>query len=502
MAKQEKVIADLKAKEAERPLTDDEVKLQRQAWDKLDVPIRYDGRAITLPAEPSNMPLDKAITALMRLRVDEEQDYKVHEMFDAYPHDAAVAFVKAAQRLYGFASFGSEGHKTPFGVFEEPPEMISVKTGIGDNDFVLVPLGELKLPGVNQPIKTRFYHDDDNDKTVFLVHGTIKKKDRHIVLELANETRAILKAESIYRGKPLRIKVDSDGDLDTDNPPEFMDVTEMTEESVLFDADIHDQILTNILVPIKHTKECQKHGIPIKRTALLEGPFGTGKSLTARLIARVAENHGWTFILLDRVQGLKAALEFANRYAPAVVFAEDIDRIASERTDDMNDLINVIDGVISKRSQIMTVLTTNFLEKLNPVILRPGRLDAVISIRAPGPKTVERLIRHYAGGLLADEVDLTNSGEELKGQIPATIRESVERAKLGMIGRGGDTLIDRDIVIAGQTMKTHLEALNRDHKVESNADTLARSLSAIVNGSGDDIKAINDMVGKIHDRVC
>src|SRR5882672_393227 len=197
-----------------KPLTDEEVKEQRKVWDKIDTKIQYDGRVIILPAHPHNMPLDKAIEALQRLQKDEEQPYQVHEIFDAYPHDAAVAFVKAMQKLYGFASFETEIHKSFFGDIKEPPMMLSVKTGIGANDFVLVPMGQLRLPGVKDPIKTQFYRRDNKSPTVFLVHGTVKKRDRHIVLELANETRQILKSESIYRGKPLRIKVGDEGELD------------------------------------------------------------------------------------------------------------------------------------------------------------------------------------------------------------------------------------------------------------------------------------------------
>src|SRR5262249_22003547 len=154
------------------------------------------------------------------------------------------------------------------------------------------------------------------------------------------------------------------------------------------DEDIQNQIDTSILVPIMHTKEVEAQKIPLKRTILLEGPYGTGKSLTARMAARVCEENGWTFILLDRVQGLRTALEFANRYSPAVVFAEDIDRISEERNDAANDLINTIDGVLSKSSKIMTILTTNFADKLDKAMVRPGRLDAVISLRAPSDAAV------------------------------------------------------------------------------------------------------------------
>jgi len=200
---------------------------------------------------------------------------------------------------------------------------------------------------------------------------------------------------------------------------------------------------------------------------------------------------------------LNAALQFANRYSPAVVFAEDIDRIASERDDATNDLINTIDGVISKRTEIMVILTTNHADKLNPVILRPGRLDAVISLRAPDAETVTRLIRFYAGKLVPDGVDLTGSSKELNGQIPASIRECVERAKLGMIGRGDTKLSDLDILISGQTMKNHLALLYKDNNVVTDADKLAESLRNVVrNGSDKTLEQIHTRVKDIQNTVC
>lgn len=452
-------------------------KQAKSNWDKLDVDIVHEGRAITLPADPENMPLGKAIEALVRKQKDEEQPFMVHEIFDAYPHDAAVAFVKAMQNLYGWASPQS----TPGFFGPRPPEMLSVKTGFRDEDVIQCPMGAFKLPGVDAPIKTLIGPYGVNDAVVFLVHGEIKKKDRHIILELTTEARRILKTESIYKGRPIRLGVHDNGVLDTNRPPEFLDVSEISEESLVFDAEIQSQIDTNILVPLRETESCRKHKIPLKRGILLEGPYGTGKSLTARMAARVAELNGWTFILLDKVQGLRVALEFANRYAPAIVFAEDIDRVADKRDEATNDLINIIDGVVSKRAEVMTILTTNHVEKLDRVILRPGRLDAIISIRAPGPEAVRRLIKHYAGDLLPDGVNLTNAGEALAGQIPASIRECVERAKLGMIGRKAKKLADSDLVTAALTMKNHLALLAPKAEEQTPAQRLADSLHSVVN---------------------
>lgn len=467
----------------------------RVNWDRLDVDIQHEGRAIKLPGDPGKMPLDKAIEALMRKRKDEEQPFAVHEVIDAYPLDGAVAFVKAMTKLYGWASPVA----TPGFFGPRPPSMISVKVGPNDDDVIQCPLGSFKLPGIDEPIGTTI---DENSKgqQAFIIYATVKKKDKHLLLELATETRRIVKEESIYRGKAIRLGVDEYGNLNYNDPPQFLDLS--SKDTLVFDDDIQAQIDTSILVPIRATAVCRKHKIPLKRGVLLSGPYGTGKTCVARMTGGVCIENGWTFVLLDKVQGLRAALEFANRYAPAVVFAEDIDRIADKRDEGTNDLINTIDGVISKRSEIMTILTTNFVEKLDPVILRPGRLDAVISLRAPTDAAVERLLRVYAGGLLSVETSVVEAARELSGQIPASIRECVERAKLGMIGRGDVKLNDSDLVVAAKTMKNHLALLNRDTQKPSVAQTLAESLHSVVtNGSGDKIEKLNSRLGKVKDAV-
>ncbi len=457
-------------------------------WDKLNVGIEYLGRAITLPAEPAQMPTSKAIEALVRKQKDEEQVFSVVEKFDAYPTDAAVAVVKAMTRLYGWAS--PEDQQTFFG--KKPPSMLSVKTSHRDEDVVQVPIGQFKLPGVDEPITTGIYDGQ------FILHGDVKKRDRHIVLELAVLARKILKEESIYRGKPIKLMVDDDGDLIQNSPPEFFDVTEMVEENLIFDRKVQDQVNTNLLTPLRETELCRKHKIPLRRGILLEGPYGTGKSLLGRLTARIAEQNGWTFVLLDKVQGLKPALEFAVKYAPSVVFAEDIDRIITERTDGANDLINTIDGVGNKTSEIMTVLTTNFVDTINPSILRPGRLDAIISLRAPTAEACQRLIRYYAGNLLQKNITLAEAGKTLEGMIPASVRECVDRAKLGMVSRRDTKLVEGDLIIAAQSMKHHMELLNPKPALPNQAEVLASSLKNVVNGHNETIEHILKKVKELH----
>jgi len=447
-------------------------------WSQYEGGVKFDGQHIVLPANPEEMPLDVAEDHIRRLRQDQEQKYRFFEKIDAYPHDAAVAFQRAMVNLFGWSS--PQSMMTWFG--KRPPEMLRVSTGPGPNDFVQVPQGSFKVPNIEDDIQAAI----NTDENFFYITASIKKKDQPKMVRLVEETRRLVREESIYRGKAIQLRVDEDGDLMVRKPPEFIDATKSVP--VILDDLVMNQVKDNLLVPIKFTQQVKALGIPLKRGVLLEGQYGTGKTLIAKLVANVCYENGWTYILLDRIQGLRAALEFAKRYSPAVVFAEDIDRIADERDDDTNDLINTIDGVVSKDSEIMTVLTTNFVEKLDPVILRPGRLDAVISIRAPQAEAVERLIRFYAGELLDKDENLASLKDVLKGQIPATIREVVERSKLGSIGRGASTLSANDLLVSAETMKNHMALLAPKLPPQTAAEKLSEGLQEVLhigNGSTD-----------------
>lgn len=455
----------------------DNEKAKKVEWDKLNVDIGYVGRAITLPAEPDKMPFKAAIHALVQKMADEEQEFKVREVIDAYPLDAAVAFMKAMAHLYGWASPVA----TPGFFGPNLPEMVSVKIGPKDDDIVQCPMGAFALPGIEQQINTMIDEDDNR----FIIYTTVAKKDRHLVLQLANETRRFVREQSIYKGKALRMYVDDYGELNTINPPEFLDMSTVSESDAVFDEDIQNQFDMHVLTPLKFTADCREHQVPLKRTVVLAGKYGTGKTLAMRVAAKVAQDNGWTFVLLDNAKGLKTALEFVKRYAPGVVAAEDVDRIAEERDDSMNDLINVMDGVVSKDSEVMSILTTNFVERLDPSIVRHGRFDAIIPVHAPEqPQTIEKLIRVYARELIAPAASLTDACKALAGLIPASIRECVERAKLAMIGRRANSLADSDLVVATQTMKNHLALMNKEQVTETDAERLAASLKAVV-GNGD-----------------
>jgi hypothetical protein len=465
-------------------------------WSSIDTQVEHQGKKIVLPGEPADMDYDVAIETIARVRDQENQQFDVTEIVKGAPWDALVSTYMAMQELYGVVTVHSA--KSFFGDIR--PDFITIDIGPNPEDKIQVPMGTMRLPNFDEPVNVRLH------RTGCVISGVVKKRDRARLIEIANKARELLQQKSVYRGKSFTLKVDEDGDLNLGQQPEFMDLSRVQESDIIHTRDTELMIRTNIFSPLKNTQACRDHKIPLKRGILLSGRYGTGKSLTARVTAKVATDNGWTFINLGRSQGLKAAIEFGKSYQPCVIFAEDIDRNADRSEESVNDLVNTMDGLITKTMEVMVVLTTNHLENIDQSLLRPGRLDAVIAIEEPDADSAKRLIRHYAGDLLASTEDLDEVASRLAGQIPATIREVVERSKLHMLMENRESIEGTDLLASTLAMKHHMDLLLPKDKPETPAEKLYSGvMSAIVQAgaiaSNEDDESVINTLSAFQDRV-
>lgn len=438
-----------------------------------DPGIERAGTKIILPSLPQPMPIMTAIGALLRYLEDEETLMDTFEIIRGYPMDVAVAFNKAMKEIYGWSSPVA----TPGFWGDRPPTLVTVKTGPGPDDKLQVPWGSFKLPNIENIVQVAASADEDGPYVN--IHGKVRKRERSVLVELAALTREFLKAESIYKGRALQLSPDSQGELNQMAEPKFFD--SKGGANLILNPDEEDQIKTALWAPIQYTDECVRNGIPLKRGILLEGSYGLGKTLTARETARICTENGWTFIMLDDVRALSDALIFARQFEPAVVFAEDIDRLVDEdRDQEANDLLNTIDGVLSKDAKVITVLTTNDVDKINKAMLRPGRFDAVVRMKPPQGDAVKRLITLYGRGLIRAGETFDQVAELLSGHSPATIREVVERSKLAMIAGDRDQVTEHDLIISTNIMQGHLDLL-KDRPAKSTPEQrLGEALGEVI----------------------
>jgi transitional endoplasmic reticulum ATPase len=447
------------------------------------VEVKREGDVILVP---EGMSLSDARKWLQRKEEEENQKVRIDETVHAFPLEGAYAFARAISRKYGFSAMVP----TPSFFGPKPPMMIGVEIGI--NQTVQVPWGRVEIPGVDGALATAIGWKDG--RFVFRVVGEVKQKHKAEIAHLVQLTRDIARDESIYRGKAIRVSFPENPNPDEMDPtqgPTFIDVSKVNEDELVFSGPVDRAIRTSVFTPIEKTALCRKYEVPLKRGILLEGPFGTGKTLTAYVTAKKCVENGWTFIYLDKVKSLEQAIHFAKAYQPAVIFAEDIDSVMAEdenRTEKIDGILNTIDGVDAKGMELEVILTTNNVQDIEPAMLRPGRLDAIITVAPPDAKAAVRLAMLYARGTLAPKDDYTAVGQKLAGQIPAVIREVVERSKLATLSRIGDTepLVIRaiDLEFAADEMLAHLELLKEKPADErSDVEKAADRLGNLVAGA-------------------
>ncbi|KAG9349428.1 hypothetical protein JZ751_027871 [Albula glossodonta] len=160
--------------------------------------------------------------------------------------------------------------------------------------------------------------------------------------------------------------------------------------SVVLDHGVAERIVDDVKEFISHPKWYLDRGIPYRRGYLLYGPPGCGKS---SFITALAGELGYSICLMslsdrslsdDRLNHL---LSVAPQQS--IILLEDVDAAFVSRellpTENplayqgmgrltFSGLLNALDGVASSEARIV-FMTTNFIDRLDPALIRPGRVD-------------------------------------------------------------------------------------------------------------------------------
>ena len=135
------------------------------------------------------------------------------------------------------------------------------------------------------------------------------------------------------------------------------------------------------------------------RGVLLSGPPGTGKTYLARVIA--AESDAGFFLVSgpaivskyvgDTEQLLRRIFQEAQTRERAIVFFDEIDSIAGERSEGSHEasdrlvaqLLTEMDGFSQAEGNVIVLAATNRPDRIDPALRRPGRFDWEIVFGLP-----------------------------------------------------------------------------------------------------------------------
>ncbi|GAB5355067.1 hypothetical protein AAMO2058_000173900 [Amorphochlora amoebiformis] len=224
------------------------------------------------------------------------------------------------------------------------------------------------------------------------------------------------------------------------------------------------EIKEAVELPLTHFELYRQIGIDPPRGVLMYGPPGTGKTMMAKAVAnhttaafiRVVGSEFVQKYLGEGPRMVRDMFRLAKENAPAIVFIDEIDAIATKRFDAQTgadrevqrillELLNQMDG-FDQSVNVKVIMATNRADTLDPALLRPGRLDRKIEFPPPDRRQKRLIFQVCTAKMnLSEEIDLEDYVQRPEKLSAADIAAICQEAGLHAVRNNRYVILNKDL---------------------------------------------------------
>jgi transitional endoplasmic reticulum ATPase len=197
-----------------------------------------------------------------------------------------------------------------------------------------------------------------------------------------------------------------------------------------------------VILPLAEPELADRHGVVPPRAIVLFGPPGTGKTTFAK---GIASRLGWPFVevLPAELAGegaerqamlLADAFERILELGSAVVFVDEVEDLAATRHEERRVTPSITNEFLKQVPRLrdapehLLVCATNWVARLDPAFLRPGRFDYVLPVGPPDAGARRPIWRRYIEEITDEPIDVEALVQASELFTPADIEFAARKA--------------------------------------------------------------------------